>query len=90
MPGRIKCAPAKFMEIIKMNFSLPVSILAFVLYITGGLASFSGIWLIIASNRVHTAVWLIAGGVIACIWGVLLLRIIRNRTDRQLRCAAKS
>lgn len=72
-----------------MNLSMPVSILAFVLYIGGGIASFSGIALLMTS-RPTTGFWLLSGGVLACIWGVLALRIIRNRTDRLLRSAVRS
>ena len=72
-----------------MNYSMPVSILSFVLYISGGIASFSGIALFM-TNRPTTGFWLLSGGILACIWGVLMLRIIRNRTDRLLRTAVRS
>jgi hypothetical protein len=75
-----------------MKPSQTVPILALVLYICGGISTFSGIGLLAfgAANRVEIGFGLLIGGVLLSMTGVMLMRIARNRTERLLRCSAKS
>lgn len=69
-----------------------VPILALVLYIFGGISTFSGIGvLVIGSNaRTTTGFTMLIAGVLLSMTGVMLMRIARNRTEQQLRCTAKA
>lgn len=75
-----------------MKPSQTVPILALVLYICGGISTFSGIGLLAfaASDRTQTGFSLLVGGVLLSMTGVMLMRMSRNRTERQLRCSVKS
>jgi hypothetical protein len=74
-----------------MKQSQTVPILALILYICGGIGTFSGIGLLLigSTNRTVTGFSLLVGGVLLSMTGVLLMRISRNRTERQLRCTVK-
>lgn len=74
-----------------MKASQTVPILALVLYICGGISTFSGIGLLAfgANDRTVTGFSLLVGGVLLSMTGVMLMRISRNRTERQLRCPVK-
>ncbi len=69
-----------------------VPILALVLYICGGLSTFSGIGILLIGPAAETitAFTLVIAGVLLSMTGVMLMRITRNRTEHQLRCTAKS
>jgi len=75
-----------------MNTTQTVPILALVLYICGGLGTFGGIGILAvgATSRTTTGFTLLIGGVILSMTGVMLMRIARNRTERQLRCTTKA
>ena len=74
-----------------MKLTQTVPILALVLYICGGISTFGGIGLLLigSTNRTVTGFSLLVGGVLLSMTGVLLMRISRNRTERQLRCTVK-
>lgn len=69
-----------------------VPILALVLYIFGGISTFSGIGVLVigSSVRTTTGFTMLIVGVLLSMTGVMLMRIARNRTERQLRCSAKA
>jgi len=75
-----------------MKVAQTVPILALVLYICGGISTFSGIGLLAfgASGRTVTGFSMLVGGVLLSMTGVMLMRISRNHTERQLRCSIKS
>lgn len=75
-----------------MKSSQTVPILALVLYICGGISTFSGIGLLLigSTDLTVTGFSLLIGGVVLSMTGVMLMRITRNRTERQLRCTAKA
>lgn len=75
-----------------MNAAQTVPILALVLYICGGISTFSGIGLLVfgAVGRTQTGFIMLVGGVVLSMIGIMLMRISRNRTERQLRCTAKT
>jgi len=82
---------------MKKDMSLVLSIIAFVLYIVGGLGIFSGLFMVLilkskALFGLGTAetlgyLFLCVGGCLS-VAGVLTLRIIRNRTNQKLFKAA--
>lgn len=78
---------------MQKDMSLGFSVLAFVMYIVGGLTIFSGIFMIfslksrnlLGLGTAETLGYLfLCVGACLCIAGVLTLRIIRNRTNHQL------
>lgn len=78
---------------MQKDMSLGFSIVAFALYIVGGLTIFSGIFMVLVLKSrnlfgIGTAETLgylfLCVGACLCIAGVLTLRIIRNRTNHQL------
>lgn len=75
-----------------MKSSQTVPILALVLYICGGISTFGGIGLLAfgPTERTHIGFILLIGGVLLSMTGVMLMRISRNHTERQLRCSVKS
>lgn len=84
---------------MQKDMSLGFSILAFALYIIGGLTVFSGIFMILVLKgrnlfglgTADTLGYLfLCVGACLCIAGVLTLRIIRNRTNHQLYQKATS
>ena len=82
---------------MKKDLSLILSILAFILYIVGGLGIFSGLFMVLILKTkdlfgLGTAetlgyLFLCVGGCLS-VAGVLTLRIIRNRTNQKLYQAA--
>jgi hypothetical protein len=82
---------------MKKDLSLILSILAFILYIVGGLSIFSGLFMVLVLKTkdlfgLGTAgtlgyLFLCVGGCLS-VAGVLTLRIIRNRTNQKLYQAA--
>lgn len=78
---------------MKKDLSLILSILAFILYIVGGLGIFSGLFMVLVLKTkdlfgLGTAetlgyLFLCVGGCLS-VAGVLTLRIIRNRTNQKL------
>ncbi len=82
---------------MKKDLSLILSILAFILYIVGGLGIFSGLFMVLVLKSkdlfgLGTAetlgyLFLCVGGCLS-VAGVLTLRIIRNRTNQKLYQAA--
>lgn len=82
---------------MKKDLSLPLSILAFILYIVGGLGIFTGLIMILMLQTKNlwglgTAsslgyLFLCVGGCMS-VAGVLTLRVIRNRTNQKLYQAA--
>ena len=82
---------------MKKDLSLILSILAFILYIVGGLGIFSGLFMVLVLKSkdlfgLGTAetlgyLFLCVGGCLS-VAGVLTLRIIRNRTHQTLYQAA--
>ncbi|MDK9718092.1 MAG: hypothetical protein OEL57_09330 [Trichlorobacter sp.] len=82
---------------MKKDLSLILSILAFILYIIGGLGIFSGLFMVLVLKTkdlfgLGTAetlgyLFLCVGGCLSVV-GVLTLRIIRNRTNQKLYQAA--
>lgn len=82
---------------MKKDLSLILSILAFILYIIGGLSIFSGLFMVLVLKTkdlfgLGTAetlgyLFLCVGGCLS-VAGVLTLRIIRNRTNQKLYQAA--
>ena len=82
---------------MKKDLSLILSILAFILYIIGGLSIFSGLFMVLVLKSkdlfgLGTAetlgyLFLCVGGCLS-VAGVLTLRIIRNRTNQKLYQAA--
>lgn len=82
---------------MKKDLSLIFSILAFILYIVGGLGIFSGLFMVLVLKSkdlfgLGTAealgyLFLCVGGSFS-VAGVLTLRIIRNRTNQKLYKAA--
>ena len=82
---------------MKKDMSLVLSIIAFVLYIVGGLSIFSGLFMVLVLKSkdlfgLGTAetlgyLFLCVGGCLS-VAGVLTLRIIRNRTNQKLYKAA--
>lgn len=78
---------------MKRDLSLVLSILAFIMYIVGGLAIFGGLYMVLVMKAqnlfgVGTAetlgyLFLCVGGCLS-VAGVLTLRIIRNRTNMKL------
>ena len=82
---------------MKKDLSLIFSILAFVLYILGGVSIFSGLYMVLVLKSQNlfglgTAetlgyLFLCVGGCMS-VAGVLTLRIIRNRTNQKLFQAA--
>lgn len=82
---------------MKKDLSLILSILAFILYIVGGLGIFSGLFMVLVLKTkdlfgLGTAetlgyLFLCVGGCLS-VAGVLTLRIIRNRTNQKLYQAA--
>lgn len=82
---------------MKKDPSLILSILAFILYIVGGLGIFSGLFMVLVLKTkdlfgLGTAetlgyLFLCVGGCLS-VAGVLTLRIIRNRTNQKLYQAA--
>lgn len=75
-----------------MKSSQTVPILALLLYICGGFGTFAGIGILVvgSASRTATGFSLLIGGVLLSMTGVMLMRIARNRTERQLRCTAKA
>mgnify|MGYP000872886630 CR=1 FL=1 len=78
---------------MQKDMSLAFSILAFALYIVGGISIFGGIFMVLvlksrtifALGSAETLGYLfLCVGACLCIAGVLTLRIIRNRTNHQL------
>lgn len=71
-----------------MKTTQTAPILALVLYICGGISTFSGIGVLIINAAAYktTGFTLLIGGVLLSMTGVMLMRISRNRTERQLRC----
>jgi len=77
-----------------MKLGLSFSIAAFVLYIVGGIGIFAGLLMILAmkgqsllglgSAESLGYLFLCVGGCMSAA-GVLLLRVIRNRTDQMIR-----
>lgn len=69
-----------------------VPILALVLYIFGGICAFGGIGVLVIGSgaRTNTGFTLLIAGVLLSMTGVMLMRIARNRTERQLQCSSKS
>jgi hypothetical protein len=82
---------------MKKDLSLILSILAFILYIVGGLGIFGGLFMVLVLKTkdlfgLGTAetlgyLFLCVGGCLS-VAGVLTLRIIRNRTNQKLYQAA--
>lgn len=82
---------------MKKDMSLILSILAFILYIVGGLGIFTGLFMVLVLKTkdlfgLGTAqsmgyLFLCVGGCLS-VAGVLTLRIIRNRTNHKLYQAA--
>lgn len=82
---------------MKQDMSLVFSIIAFALYIIGGLGIFSGLFMVLVLKSkdlfgLGTAetlgyLFLCVGGALS-VAGVLTLRIIRNRTNHKLYQAA--
>lgn len=82
---------------MKQDSSLILSIVAFALYIIGGLGIFSGLFMVlILKSRVILGLGtaetlgylaLCLGGALS-VAGVLMLRIVRNRTNKKLYKAA--
>ena len=82
---------------MKKDLSLILSIVAFVLYIIGGLSIFSGLFMVLVLKSkdlfgLGTAetlgyLFLCVGGCLS-VAGVLTLRVIRNRTNHKLYQAA--
>ncbi len=78
---------------MKRDLSLVLSILAFIMYIVGGLGIFGGLYMVLVMKTqnlfgVGTAetlgyLFLCVGGCLS-VAGVLTLRIIRNRTNMKL------
>ncbi|WP_277057649.1 hypothetical protein [Trichlorobacter lovleyi] len=82
---------------MKKDLSLILSILAFILYIVGGLGIFSGLFMVLVLKTkelfgLGTAETLgylfLCVGACLSVAGVLTLRIIRNRTNQKLYQAA--
>ena len=82
---------------VKKDYSLILSVVAFALYIIGGIGAFGGIYLILIMKSrdlfglgtAETIGYLfLCVGATLCIAGVLMLRIIRNRTNQKLLQAA--
>lgn len=82
---------------MKKDYSLILSIIAFALYILGGLSIFGGLFMVLVLKSknlwgIGTAETL--GYLVLCVGGclsvagVLMLRIIRNRTNLKLYNAA--
>ncbi len=82
---------------MKKDLSLIFSIIAFILYIVGGLSIFSGLYMVLilktqnlfGLGTAETMGYLfLCVGACLSIAGVLTLRIIRNRTNQKLYQAA--
>lgn len=82
---------------MKKDISLILSITAFILYIVGGLGIFSGLFMVLILKSKDLFGWgtaetigylfLCVGGCLS-VAGVLMLRVIRNRTNHKLSQAA--
>lgn len=82
---------------MKKDLSLILSILAFILYIVGGLGIFTGLFMVLVLKTkdlfglgtAETMGYLfLCVGACLSVAGVLTLRIIRNRTNQKLYQAA--